>query len=544
LLALGSACGPETGAAPEAPAVLAPTAEEWAQDDRLRPLIQDCRGRGAFDADTSDLLPVLVGKLERSQLDVLRNVREELAQLGEPAIVELDRLVRRVYSDPLASPTLLNALGVLQLSEAASGQRAQELLRYCLGHPQETVRNAAIRALGKRAGPAVYEDLEAIFRASPDSTREVVATALYQADRRRFERDALEWVLEQKSSNLFRHVAGLVAQGADAETAELFREAIAQVEDQAVRGYLVATQDKALERPENVFAILEEMVGDEDAQVRLDALAALEYTDATGLIAPVLVSDPEPNLRLLSVGLLAPRAEEKVARDALIDGMNDQDDPVREAALAALLEVGEPRARDTALAWLGASQREIGIATRALVGAWDANPGLAERAFELLRGRFEEKAAQSLSERQYLLQAIAQVPGPDSTRFLLGLGREGDESIDRLPAARWLAMQASNTGPKGIAHLREEWRGEEDPVRRFDLLWSAAQGSDEATQAFLIEVLEAERAGPQERLFVAERLAREGPAAEVAPRIKRANLRMADPIFRPAMECLLWRWYG
>ena len=143
LLTLGTSCGPETDAAPEAPGTVTLTSEEWAQDDRLRPLIQDCRGRGAFEVDTSDLVPVLVGKLERSQLDVLRNVREELARLGEPAIVELDRLVRRVYSDPLASPILLNALGVLQLSEAGGGEKAQELLRYCLGHPQETVRNAA-----------------------------------------------------------------------------------------------------------------------------------------------------------------------------------------------------------------------------------------------------------------------------------------------------------------------------------------------------------------------------------------------------------------
>ena len=544
LLTLGTSCGPETDAAPEAPGTVTLTSEEWAQDDRLRPLIQDCRGRGAFEVDTSDLVPVLVGKLERSQLDVLRNVREELARLGEPAIVELDRLVRRVYSDPLASPILLNALGVLQLSEAGGGEKAQELLRYCLGHPQETVRNAAIRALGKQAGPGIYEDLRALFGVSHDSTKEVVVTALYQADRKRFERDALEWMLEQKSSNVLRHAAALVAQGADAETAELFRERIAQVEDRAVRGYLVATQGKAAEPPEGVFGILEEMVGDEDAHVRLDALSALEHTDATELIAPVLISDPEPNLRLLSVGLLALRAEEKVARDALLDGMNDPDDSVREAALAALLEVGEPRARDTALAWLGASQREIGIATRALVGAWEANPGLAQRALDLLRSRFEEKAALSLSQRQYLLQAIAQVPGPESTRYLLELGGQGDEAIDRLPARRWLAMQASNTGPEGIAHLRQEWRTEEDPQRRFDLLWSASQGTDDATRAFLVEVLEAERSGAHERLFVAERLAREGPAREVAPRIKRANLRMSDRIFRPAMECLLWRWYG
>ena len=113
-----------------------------------------------------------------------------------------------------------------------------------------------------------------------------------------------------------------------------------------------------------------------------------------------------------------------------------------------------------------------------------------------------------------------------------------------MDAGRWLLMQASNTGPAGIELLRERWRTETELGARFDLLWSASLGHDQGTREFLLEVLEAERSAPHERLYAAERLAREGPASVVAPRIKRANLRMRDPIFRPAMNCLLWRWYG
>jgi hypothetical protein len=80
--------------------------------------------------------------------------------------------------------------------------------------------------------------------------------------------------------------------------------------------------------------------------------------------------------------------------------------------------------------------------------------------------------------------------------------------------------------------------------RRFDLLWAGTVGHDDATREFLIEALQAERTLPHERLWVAERLAQEGPASRVAPLIKRATLRMNHPDFRPSMECLLWRWFG
>jgi hypothetical protein len=80
--------------------------------------------------------------------------------------------------------------------------------------------------------------------------------------------------------------------------------------------------------------------------------------------------------------------------------------------------------------------------------------------------------------------------------------------------------------------------------RRLDLLWAATVANDALTAGTLREVLQGERGAPHERLFAAERLAQNGPASEVAPLIKRATLRESDPIFRPAMNCLLWRWYG
>jgi hypothetical protein len=113
-----------------------------------------------------------------------------------------------------------------------------------------------------------------------------------------------------------------------------------------------------------------------------------------------------------------------------------------------------------------------------------------------------------------------------------------------MSAYRWFSIQASNTGPLGRAVLFERWRSEPDLERRLDLLWAATVSDDELTATTLREVLQGERSAPHERLFAAERLAQNGPASEVAPLIKRATLRESDPVFRPAMNCLLWRWYG
>jgi HEAT repeat protein len=539
----GCGAGGEEPTSAAAPSALRSSAQ-WAEDDRLAPLVVQCYGLGHFDADTSDMLPVLIAKLQNSRLDVLRNVREELAGLGEPAIVELDRLVRRLYSDAHASHTIMNALGVVQLSSAGGGERAQALLRHCLGHPQETIRNAAVRALARHARPESYDDLLALLRVTQNTTQEVLITALYQADRRRLEREAAGWMQARQYPELLRHAAWLIAQGADAETARLFGPLVAQVEDRGLRALLVATQSAAEELPDEPFALLAEMLRDSDARARMQALTALEFTGATRLIAPVLVTDPVPELRLMACGLLGARVAEPLARDALYAGLNDASDSVREAALSALLAAGDESAADSALALLDGPSREVGIATRALKGRWEANPGLGARALALLRGRFEARAAEPLVQRQFLAQALAQIPGPESTRYLVELAGTLVETIDRVPAQRWLLLQASNTGPAGAAYLRELFRTELDPLRRFELLWCASLGHDDETRDFLLEVLEAEGSAPHERLYVAERLAREGPAQRVAPSLKRANLRMTDPVFRPAMECLLWRWYG
>ncbi|MFT7671542.1 MAG: hypothetical protein ACI8X5_004263 [Planctomycetota bacterium] len=523
--------------------------KDWSKDDRVAPVLYKCAGQGRFERDTSDMLPILVEKLQNAQLETLRNVREELARMGEPAIVELDRVVRRVYSDIHSSAIVINALGVINNSDAGSGELAQSLLSYCLGHPQETIRSAAIRALTKHAQPGVYDDLLAILRISHDIAGGLVVTALYTADSRRFERDFASWLVEDSQRGVRLISARLVAQGADAETAKLFGPLSELAKSTATKAFLLAIQDKA--EPDDsqdqvpgmaeLIAMLESEVRDE----RVQAMAALEYTSATDAVAHVLKFGTDQPLRMMACSLLGVRTDDPAAIAALRIGLNDDDVHMRENCMRLLLVGGDERAADLAIGMFqNGNQQEVGIATRALLNCWDENPGQSKSALKVLIKRFDARSTEGYEESLYLIQAIAQIPGPQSTEWLINQGNVFGAAGGGARAQNYFITQASNTALAGQEYLREEWRQEEDLERRFDLLWSATLGHDDPTRQFLIEVLGAKRSAPHELLYAAERLAREGPASLVAPLIKRVNLRMSDPTFRPAMECLLWRWYG
>jgi len=57
-------------------------------------------------------------------------------------------------------------------------------------------------------------------------------------------------------------------------------------------------------------------------------------------------------------------------------------------------------------------------------------------------------------------------------------------------------------------------------------------------------VLDSGRMTPPELLYAAQQLASMGPAERVAPRLKRLALTVDDRLIRPALNNLLWNWYG
>jgi len=95
-----------------------------------------------------------------------------------------------------------------------------------------------------------------------------------------------------------------------------------------------------------------------------------------------------------------------------------------------------------------------------------------------------------------------------------------------------------------MAYVRSLWAGEKDPVRRMDLVMAGTFEKSAVTRAFLAEVVESARSTPPEVLYAADRLAQFGPAVEAAPVLKRVALRCDDKRVRPALNCLLWTWYG
>ncbi len=539
LVALGSAsCG---GGEPS-PKEQASAVRDWTKDPRLAGMMEECASKGSFSGDTSQLLPVLVSKLESGSMKVLHNVREELAREGSAAVPELVRLVRRLYTEPHGSHAVVNSLGVLRLSDAGGDPEALVLLRDCLGHPQQTVRTAAVKALSRHATAELYDDLLSLMPAVDELTRATLLTALHQADGRRFEDTLAGWIIAGEYPGLWSQAARSVAQSADEATGAKFADFAAGLGDPATRAFLLATGARAGDA--SASERLVELIAEDDPQLRGTGLSALEFSGLYEPAIPVLRGDPVPALRAMAVGLLALHTDDLAAREALRDALADVDDTVRQASLSALLAAGDAGAADFAVDALTGPQRDLQLAVRAMAQNWEANPGLDGRVLTTLTELLDERSVRPLRERATLYQAIGQVPGETSALLLLDAAASERGDHQGMSAYRWFTIQASNTGPLGRAVLFERWRSEPDLERRLDLLWAATVSDDELSATTLREVLQGERSAPHERLFAAERLAQNGPASEVAPLIKRATLRESDPVFRPAMNCLLWRWYG
>ncbi len=530
--------------APDPPGTAISAGVDWKHDQRLQGLLGDCYGKGHFNRDTSDMLHVLVEKLLNSEQSVLRHIREELAKIGEPALLELARVIRRGYSDRHASHDIVNAIGVFRMSEAGGGPTAMEVYKLCLGHPQESIRIATVRALTDHPGPVLYEDLLSQLPLYRGNARQELLKALYTANPARLAETALEFLLSGENPDLHDACARIIAHEATPELAVRVLPLMMRVTDRQVLAFLAASLEQLPEGGNEAMGLIDEMLKNEDVGIRADGFSALQETNRTDWALRMLRDDPHPDMRGRALTYLSEKPETPQILNGMLEALNSEHRPLRESALKLLLARGNERAADTALELWGGGVRDLELASRAAQGNWEANPELGERALKVLVARYANRADAELSKREGWVQAIAQIPGPESTAFLLERANQEDGIIKGHSAHSFFTLEASNTGPRGHALLREAWRSEEDTQRRFNLLWASGISHDQATHDFLIEVLQAERSHPHERVWVAERLAQEGPASQVAPLLKRANMRMRHAVFRPAMECLLWRWYG
>ena len=228
----------------------------------------------------------------------------------------------------------------------------------------------------------------------------------------------------------------------------------------------------------------------------------------------------------------------------LFTRLADPADPVREVCLLSLVERGDQRAVAECFELLQGSLKERDLAMRALRRGWEANPGSAQKTYDLLVRLFEERVDGAQSVRISLLQALSQVPGRRTAEYLLDVGRRGTGEIRGLRPFRWSAMQCYNAGPEGVQYLREQLALEADPFRRLDLLFATAIEHSQETREMLYGVIGAPDVSPYELAYAASLLVELGPASEVAPLLKRKYLSTTDSVARPALHCLLWSWYG
>jgi hypothetical protein len=115
---------------------------------------------------------------------------------------------------------------------------------------------------------------------------------------------------------------------------------------------------------------------------------------------------------------------------------------------------------------------------------------------------------------------------------------------------RYLCGQIWNTGPIGQAFLRDQLIHESEPLRRLALIEWIWQDHSDQSREVLLEAMLNEPAGadpiarPYEVLYLADRLAVMGPASRMAPRIEWVYKETTHIVVRPALQCLLWQWYG
>jgi len=516
---------------------------DWLADDRTYALLTArCEGRGYFDRDTSEMLPILVARLADGQRDVLRHAKSELAREGDAAIEPLAQAMAAWNEDRYAIAPICNALGSLRMSDA---EGAHDLLIRYVTHPAVDVRVAAAKGLERHARPEDYELLlELLGSIDPtfSSARDVLYAAVSQADPARMQRDLAQWMRQGEVPGLWALGLSLSLEHIDERTSGRFMGIDAQALGPALRPQLIALQ--ASGGDPLILAELRRLLLEGGIAERSASLLTLNAIGRAAWAADVLASDTLPAERSRAAATLGPIADQQVERDALRLALNDADTDVRLAALSALLSVGDPVATDRALALLEGSLADIERASLGLREAWSANPTLADRAREILLAQLEHDS-EDFDRMKPRLQALGLVPGRESAEALMALTEVlTDHKIQGLDAHRWLARSAGNAGPEARAYLAELWRSEDDEARRMDLLEAAGGARDEAARRFLIELVDGERATEIERLVAAQWLVRLGPTREIAPLLKRAALRLEGDDTRRAFDCLLWTWYS
>ncbi len=512
-------------------------AERYQEDDRVGPLVYDCPFGRAFTEPTVDMTEVLVSKLEMGTRGPLAEAKKELAATGEAAIPALRALFDRAYQDPWKQGVVENVLAVCTLMEEPFGV---DMLRFALGHPHETVRQAALRGLGLHGDPEDYDLVRNwLPMVQSPQLRAAYAGCMAALDAERLGSELADWLQGGVQEDLYPHVMSAVLLVQDPETAQRLKVLAADRDD--IWTAMLYGPAARLGDQDALDAVHKGLASEEPVlrQYAVQTLGAI----GRGLDAAILFNDPHTGIRALVAQVLVDSEPSEELNVWIEDGMDDRDDKVREICLGALASRGNDLAIAHSLALLEGNPVERAMGIRCLKSVFKQDAGVAADAYSRLVPMVERAMGEGQVPVE-LLQILAQVPGRPSALYLMELGKEMTGRIKGLDAHRWFVGQVWNTGPEGHEILREEFMVEEDPFRRLSLIEFIWQDHSDASRDLLLEALDQDYRHPFERLYLADRLTRLGPASVVASTIKRVYLGQTDLHVRPALQCLLWTWYG
>ncbi|MDE0903161.1 MAG: hypothetical protein OSB42_00895 [Planctomycetota bacterium] len=518
---------------------------ELQQDVRIRRLTDECFIGLPFQGDTSDMIPVLVSKLEMGTREPLQAATRELAAIGAEAMPELRRLFDQCASDPFLQGVLKNVVEVCALMDDPAGLT---ILRSGMDHAADPLRMAAADGMTRHGMP---EDYDNVFRwmdnSRNPSTKVSFCKALYAMDPDRFLADALKWLQMGHHADLYAQFCMHVTLVTDPVLAEAFGKA-ADFHDvnPSTRLYLIAPA-----AAQGNQILMEELLSIAQGEHPRLAAMALDALGRVGLDAPAeeaLLHDQRLEVRLGAVGVIRSIRDLDRRAQLLRLGLADPAVEVRDLCVSELLLLGDPEARQHALQLLRGTDGERAAGIRRLRPAWGANPEAVSEALVLLK---EELAANPQRARHLsLIQSVAMIPSQDAVDLLWAAESSLIGRVKGQAPFRYLCGQIWNTGPIGQAFLREQLIHESEPFRRLALIEWIWQDHSDQSREILLEAMLNEPAGadpiarPYEVLYLADRLAVMGPASRMAPRIEWVYKETTHIVVRPALQCMLWQWYG
>jgi hypothetical protein len=510
-------------------------------DRRVADLLGGCAQSGFYDRDLSDPVPILIAKLERGRPEALKRAKEELGQLGAQAFPALGHAFQANYTDLMRSAFLENVVDSLAFN---ASDEAHELLLEALRHPQESVRMKALDGLTRQPRAGDFDVLsERLAIETAELRRQTVGT-LFEADRVRAEALFLGYIERGEERPLWILAAPQFAETRDAENARRCGELYPGLEPLLAPHLAVAAARAGDER---ALDSVRASARAEELTVRLATVTALQRAGLVDELAWTLREDPSGDARAIAAAALAGAEPSPTRREWLRGALSDPHGVVQSEALDGLCAQEDPEGLARALAQLDGEAQALTQALTALRVPLQRSPELARSALERLRERHALEEHRPLQQRVACLKGIGQVPLAEAAAFLrtLALGA-GAERIESLRAHDWLMIQASNTGIPGRRFLAEQLAGEEDPLRRLDLIDAVASTRDELARDTLLALVEGTRSTPLEKLFAASVLIKVGPSWDVAPRLKRVAFALEGPQSaeaRAGLQCLLWLWY-